>query len=443
MSICLIWINVIKINNTWSKNMELNIPDKIFDLPKNSFVIGGAVRDKIMNREPGDIDITTEATPDELLKLFPDATKIGVKFGTIAVGGIEITTMREDVTSGRHPEVKFINDIVEDMKRRDFTMNAMAIPLHDLSLYNIIDVYRGRESIENKIIVAVGDPIRKIKKDQLIALRAVRFASQLDFRIAPSLKAAIRNNYYVGVSMDKTRIEILKSFEYNSKSTIINLMDTDLIKYMLHEIIFLIGREHEPKHHPEGDAFAHTMKCLEYADDYNYSPIQKLATLLHDMGKTIENEHSVKMKYPGHAKLGLPIASEMLKKLNFSNSDKNEILFAIENHMRLHVISDMKKSKRYRLYESPYFETLLRVHQADCDYRNNSNVEFINGDYNNMIVNRKQKPFVNGHDLISIGYRPNKQLGETLDLLYQFQVNGLTDNREEALVDAKRFLKTD
>ncbi|MCK5431460.1 MAG: CCA tRNA nucleotidyltransferase [Gammaproteobacteria bacterium] len=427
------------------KNMiirqNLQIPERIFKLPENSYIVGGAVRDYFLGKEPKDIDITTEATPDELLELFPDAITLGIRFGTIIVDGIEITTMRKDISPGRHPNVEFTDNIFLDLSRRDFTINAMAINLHGLSKVYITDFYAGRYDIDCKILSCVGNPEERLREDPLRALRAIRFATQLDFRIAPSLKAAIRHTSIAEISAERIKSELLKSFVCGARKTIDLLIETELIGEIFPEVLKLSECSQNKEYHPEGDAFLHTMQSLEWADGHNFTPIQKMATLLHDIGKMSRSEYFDADKYPGHAKLGVPIAKEILQRLKFSNDEQSEILFAVENHMKMHTISEMKKSKRYTLYRSEYFETLLKVNEADCFGRRACDRDFVCEDIKNM-PKEKEKPLVNGHDLMEMGYEPGIYLGNVLKILYDFQVDKLIISKEEGIDHAELFLET-
>lgn len=415
------------------------IPKRIFKLPQNSFIVGGAVRDLVRGDIPSDIDITTSATPDELLELFPDAITLGIKFGTVIVDGIEITTMRKDMTSGRHPNVSYTTDLYEDLGRRDFSMNAMAIPLHgNHTTENIIDTFGGIGDIERCVLRCVGLPGMRMKEDPLRALRAVRFAAKYKFRIADEVIRAISFISLDEISNERVRDELMKSFEYNATDTIELLYDTKLIYQVLPEVTNLRYCEHKMEHHPEGDAYKHTIQALRYADQNDFSPIQKMAILLHDIGKGADCEYYSECKYPGHAGIGEEIAKTILNRLKFSGSDTKEILFAVKNHMKAHDLTDMRKSRRYSMYRCEYFETLLRVHEADCNGRKDSNVQYAELDISLMppIV----ECFVNGHDLMEMGYEAGPLMGKVLKDIKERQIDGGIKDKYDALSYALRYL---
>ena len=419
--------------------MKLHILNDIYKLPKNSYIVGGAVRDMVMGIEPKDIDITTEATPDELLKVFPNAITLGIKFGTIIVDGVEITTMRKDMTSGRHPNVAFTTDLYEDLSRRDFTMNAMAIPLHGKhSVCDIIDPYFGRVHIKNQEIVSVGDATRRIAEDPLRAMRAIRFASTMNMYIHLDIMDAIKSTSLGEISAERIHDELLKALSGNSVLAVNAMKDSGLLRQILPEVLQLEDCEHSIKWHPEGNAYKHTLHALKYADDNGYSPIEKMAVLLHDVGKGSANTHYSGMLYPGHAEDSYIMSKEIMGRLKFSNEDTDGLLFAVKNHMKMHGIIDIRKSKRYTLYDNKYFDTLLKVHDADCSDRRDSHVDFVMDDIENRPI--ILAPLVTGHDMMEIGYEGGEYLGIVLKTINIEHVEGRLNTKEEALIFARKLI---
>ena len=419
--------------------MKFDIPEIIYKLPKNSYIVGGAIRDFVMGRIPTDIDITTEATPAELLPLFPDANIMGVRFGTIIVDGVEITTMRKDMTSGRHPNVAFTTDLYEDLSRRDFTMNAMAIPLHGKhSVCDIIDPYFGRVHIKNQEIVSVGDATRRIAEDPLRAMRAIRFASTMNMYIHLDIMDAIKSTSLGEISAERIHDELLKALSGNSVLAVNAMKDSGLLRQILPEVLQLEDCEHSIKWHPEGNAYQHTLHALKYANDNDYSPIEKMAVLLHDVGKGSANTHYSGMLYPGHAEDSYIMSKEIMNRLKFSNEDTNGLLFAVKNHMKMHGIVDIRKSKRYTLYDNKYFDTLLKVHDADCSDRRDSHVDFVMDDIENRPI--ILAPLVTGHDMMEIGYEGGEYLGMIMKEINVEHVEGRINTKEEALALARQWI---
>ena len=390
------------------------ISEMLTTLP-DSYIVGGYVRDSILNIPSHDIDIVTSALPEETKKLYPNHIVLGEKFGTIIVKQddyeVEVTTMRSDLTSGRHPKVSFTNNIYTDLARRDFTMNAMAVN-NDLIL---LDPQNGIQSLNDNIIYAVNNPMTRMEEDSLRALRAIRFSAQLGFKISAPLQSAIEQTNITNVSKNRIRIEFLKSLQFNPVQTIRQMISLNIMRQIIPDFHLLKTCEHLPIHHTDGNAMEHTFAALSYL--LNTTPNQKVAIMLHDFGKIKTKDPQNFGHYYKHEQASVDAASKILKNLNFSNSDQKEILFAIGNHMKMHNIHLMRKSKRYNLYESPYFNSLLKLHEADTNCRYN-NVEFVLSD----IPPKIPKPLITGHQLISIGFKPSEQLGKVKTNLYKLQI---------------------
>lgn len=399
--------------------MNTDIVNIMKQLSSNSYIVGGAVRDTLMGQLPHDIDITTDILPNELMEIFPTANEIGSRFGTIIVqtpsGTVDITTMRRDITLGIHPNVEFTTNLKEDLARRDLTVNAMAMTIDG----NLIDYYDGEKDLRYKLLRAVGNPVDRIQhEDPRRTIRTARFAAQLNFRIADDLRYAIIDADITRVDGDFIRSELLKGLYFNPVQMVETLVDLNLMAKIIPEILVLKHCEHNLKHHPEGGAYDHTLHALQYCG--NATVNQKVAILLHDIGKI---STGVGITYHGHAKVGVHIAKNILKRLKFSNAAQSEILFCIENHMKMHDVEQMRKAKRYALYDHEYFKSLMVVHAADCAERI-SMIDFINMD----IPARMPTPLLNGHDLMKLGHQAGSTLGVTLKYLYDIQIeNDITD----------------
>lgn len=383
-----------------------------------------------MGIAPHDIDLTTSATPDVIKELFPEHIALGEKYGTIIIKShgleIEVTTMRSDMSSGRHPNVSFTDCIYTDLSRRDFTMNAMAL---DKNL-DLIDPYNGVCDIKNKTVRAVGDPLKRMNEDQLRALRAIRFAAQLNFKIDESLEDAISNTPISSVSGERIKDEFLKSLDYNPVRTVQDSMRLGIIQQIIPDFNLLETCVQNLEYHPEGDALQHTLAALQ--SHAGKSKIEKMAILLHDIGKVYTKDDSNPMMYPGHAAIGAEYAKEILMNLKFSKYDIDKIVFSISNHMKMHDIKKMRKSKRYALYSSEHFETLMAVHIADKYGRGEDNYDFVMDD----IPIEHPLPIINGNYLMSIGFEPSAKLGHVKDSLYDLQIENCL-NRTELEIIAK------
>lgn len=407
---------------------------KILNKLPDGHIVGGFVRDSIMGRTPKDIDMTTSALPAEIKKLYPKHSSLGEKFGTIIIHNkdlqIEVTTMRTDKTSGRHPKVSFTDSILSDLSRRDFKMNAMALD----SNLNLIDPFNGKSDISNKIIQTVGNPIITLSKDQLRAIRAIRFSSQLNFQISLPLKEAIKQTSLSEISPDRIRVEFLRSLNYNPVKTIKETIELNLIKFIIPDLQLLQTCEQHPKYHPEGNALEHTLKALTFP---HTTPIQKMTILLHDIGKIYTKTSFKPLHYHGHEKESVKHAKKILKALKFSKAETQEILFAIENHMKMHKIQEIRKSKRYALYSNPYFPTLSILHQANTYGRKENNIDFISSD----IPSYRPKHLIDGKYLMSIGFEPSKELRKAKEELYDLQIEQTLSTTELQKIAKTRIEK--
>ena len=261
-------------------------------------------------------------------------------------------------------------------------------------------------------------------EDQLRALRAIRFASQLNFNIDPTLENAIQNTTIKSISNERIRDEFMRSLSYNSVRTVQDSMRLGIIQQIIPDFILLESCEQNPTYHPEGNALEHTLEALQSPGIK--SEIVKTAILLHDIGKVHTKDDLNPMKYLNHASVGAEYAKCILSDLKFPKDDIDKIVFAIANHMKMHDIKKMRKSKRYALYSNKHFKTLMEVHVADKWNRGESNYDFIMGD----IPIEHPFPSIDGNYLISIGLKPSKELGEVKELLYCLQVENALSKSE-------------
>lgn len=321
--------------------MKMNskeVLQRLEDYGYGSYLVGGFVRDKLMGRLSSDIDIATKARPDEIKEVFKDykIIEVGRAFGTmklIAAGNeYEITTFRADgkYKDKRRPdEITFSDSIYEDLKRRDFTINAIALRNDE-----IIDPFDGKSDISKKIIKAVGNPKERIEEDYLRALRAVRFATTLDFEIDEDLRKAIKENSsnLAYISSERQRAELDKILLSDNPARGIRLLaELDLLDKILPEVARMIGFDQQSPHH-NLDCFEHTMKVLENVPK---DLPTRLAALFHDTGKPDtffldENGHG---RFFGHQKISKDLARNRLRELKYPKKTIEEVGFLISRHM--------------------------------------------------------------------------------------------------------------
>lgn len=308
-----------------------------------SYIVGGWVRDRIIGRPSADIDIATDATPDQIIKVFKSklisVIPTGIKHGTITVihkqlnPGVdyEITTYRKDSNcDGRHATVTYAKTLQEDLSRRDFTMNAIA---YDPFTEEYVDPFNGTKDIEDGIIRCVGDANRRFQEDHLRMLRAIRFKTILGFEIEGSTLDGIINNHNLinNISGERIKMEIGKTFEKAEAPSTIFKTVYILTHEILPEIKRMVGFVQNKYH--KYDVFEHTMKAMD-AIPKEY-PLIRWAALFHDIGKpeSCKDYGTPHASFHGHELISERMARTILNRLKFSNEDKDYVCHLIKNHM--------------------------------------------------------------------------------------------------------------
>lgn len=410
-----------------------------------SYLVGGCLRDSLLNKESHDVDISTQALPDEILEVFKDykTVDIGKKFGTIKViyydFEYEITTMRKESSykDKRHPDkVDFTKDIVEDLKRRDFTINAMAKRKDE-----IIDPFDGQADLKKKIIRAVGDPVARINEDLLRSLRAVRFATSLDFQIEENLKKAIKNkaSSINEISKERIREEINKILLSNKPSRGIRLLDElGLLEFIFPEVFRTKGFNQHSTFHKD-DVYNHSLNVL---DKTKANLNIRMAALYHDVGKiyTFFLDENGEGRFFGHQKVSENLLRERLKILKYSNKFIEDTTILVRRHMD-NSNTYTKKSVR-KLLRNLGEENLLNLfdlQKADVlstTFDDTSNIDLglkiLEEVKNDEIPKNRSEIAINGKDLILLGYKEGKDLGNKLkeieNLIYDEKLKNNKDD---------------
>lgn len=333
--------------------MHFAIPDEVLSVyhmlqskDYEVYFVGGCVRDLLLNRSIKDWDLTTNATPDEILKIFPDGFYDNT-FGTVGVpivmNGeqrvVEITTYRTErnYTDSRHPgEVAWGKTIEEDLQRRDFTINAIALKLFN-NQEQLVDPYEGQKDLQDKIVRAVGNPNERFKEDALRLMRAIRFATQLSFTIEETTWQAIQEDAQLLplISGERIRDELLKilasDFPYEGMML---LKNANLLQHILPELLEGVNVSQErPGRHHVNDVFTHNVLSLKYTPSKD--PIVRFATLIHDIGKPrvqSADENGLVIFY-NHEIAGASLAYEICERLKFSKKDRKKVVTLIRWHM--------------------------------------------------------------------------------------------------------------
>lgn len=324
----------------------MRVPNKIKKLSqvfiKNNFqlfLVGGALRDNLLKEKNTDYDFATDAEPQEVMNIFPHVIPVGIAHGTVLVlyenEEYEITTFRteEKYSDNRHPDkVNFVRNIDEDLKRRDFTINAFA---YDLVNHKLIDNFDGEKDLKNKIIRAIGNPAERFQEDALRMIRACRFASKLNFTIENNTLDAIKENAKLieNISAERIHDELIKIMQTRQPSIALEyLRVTGLMQYILPEL--LEGFEIPQNKFHKFDVYYHNLYSCDGAPADNY--IVRLAALLHDIAKPRtrrEKEEKEGSSFYNHEIIGSKMVYKILKRLKFSNSDIKQITHLVKHHM--------------------------------------------------------------------------------------------------------------
>lgn len=443
--------------------MELVIPDSVIDilsrLEADGFLAclaGGAVRDLIMGNTPHDYDIATDARPEQVKNIFERTIDTGIKHGTVTVVqnkiGYEVTTFRCDgeYSDGRHPkDVRFVTEAREDAKRRDFTINAMMYSQKT----GLLDYFGGKEDIKNRIIRCVGDPETRFKEDALRMLRAVRFSAVLSFDIEENTWKAIKKCAVLikKVSRERVSEEINKILLSQNPDYIKKLYECGLLIYIMPELDRCFGEPQRNKYHIY-DVGEHIMKTVKNTPA---DLVLRWAALMHDTGKPVCSSADANgiIHFYGHHKESGIIAVDLMHRLRMDNDVIRDVAVLVENHdVRVDPSLPAVKRMMSRTGEV-LFEKLMLLQKADNLAKNlqyyPEKEERIDGAiriYKQILAERQ--PYlvshlaINGKDLIKLGYRPGREIGDTLrKLIDTVIINPQLNNRDYLTKEACNLRK--
>ena len=423
------------------------------------YLVGGAIRDMLMGKKSTDFDLATDARPEEVQKIFPRVIPTGIKHGTVTVlfKGIhfEVTTFRVegDYQDGRRPEsVIFTPSILDDLKRRDFTINAIAF---NLKTRDLLDPHLGREDLKNGIIRAIGDPLERFTEDGLRPMRACRFSAQFKFRIEEKTFRSIRSclDTVRQVSSERIRDELLRMLESDKPSIgFNNMMESGLLAVILPELAQCSG-VHQREMHCY-DVFEHLLRTCDAAD--REKPIIRLAALFHDIGKpqSLDVAESGALSFHRHEQISAEIAETITRRLRFSNQVIKEVCHLIRHHMFNYQDewTDAAVRRFIHRIEPKYLGSLLGLRRADqigrCGDHKISQT-FI--DFEDRIEEQLEMEnvlglkdlIVSGEDLMAaLSLRPGPIVGILLQFLLESVMDDPDLNQREKLVNlAKNFYK--
>ena len=424
-----------------------------------AYLVGGCVRDLLLEREPKDYDVATDATPSQVMDIFPQTYAVGAQFGVVLVppdavqgnagegsqaNAVEVATFRSDIgySDGRHPdEVRFSRDPREDVSRRDFTINGMLL---DPVTGEVLDFVGGQDDLAAGIIRTIGDPEKRFAEDKLRMLRAVRFAARFEYRAdAATFEAIQRLAHQIDVvSHERVRDELTRMLtEGHARRAFRMLDESGLLREVLPEISAMKGVAQPEEFHPEGDVFVHTLLLLENLP--SPCPLTLAwGALLHDVGKPATFRVAPdRIRFDGHVEVGVKIAEEICRRMRFSNEDTEQILALVDNHMRFGHATRMKESTLKRFLRLPGFDEHLALHRADClaSHRNLTTYEFVQQKLAEIPPEKiRPRPLVTGDDLIEAGHVPGPRFREILNAVEDAQLEGRLPSRDAALEFVRR-----
>jgi poly(A) polymerase len=410
-----------------------------------AYLVGGCVRDLLLDREPADYDVATDAHPERVLELFPGSLAVGAQFGVIVVvedsTEVEVATFRSDIgySDGRHPDsVVFSKSAEEDVRRRDFTINALLL---EPATGKVFDYVGGREDLRAGVIRAIGDAEARFREDKLRMIRAVRFAARFGYAIEPTTRAAIVNlaAEVKVVSAERLRDELTKLLTEGAARRGFELLDeTRLLPALLPEIANMKGVDQPPQFHPEGDVWIHTLLMLEKLPA-GASPTLAWGVLLHDVGKpptfTPPKSPEDRIRFDYHVEVGTRMAEEIFRRFRFSNEDTGQVMALVANHLRFKDVPQMRASTLKRFVRLERFEEHLELHRLDClsSHRILDSYEFVQRFIAETPPEEVRPPrLLSGEDLIQMGFSPGPLFKEILQMVEDAQLEGRIRNHEEA-----------
>ncbi len=444
----------------------IKLPNEVIELlnvfKKNSFqiyIVGGAIRDLLSNKLVDNWDFTTNATPEQILKMFPDAFYNNV-YGTVSIPVktqnvaslqksivFEITPFRKesDYSDSRHPEkIEWAKTIEEDLSRRDFTINSIA---YDGK--NIIDPYNGQLHIQQKLIVAVGDPDKRFNEDALRLLRAVRFTSQLGFLIEDNTRNSIQKNasLITKISWERIRDEFLKILESDHPAEgIFFLKNTGLLSHILPEVdvCFTIPQK-SPKRHHVYDVGTHLIMALKHCPSKD--PITRFATLIHDIGKAKtfrRDEKTQLITFYNHEVVSKKQTEIIANRFKLSNKQKDKLVTLVAEHQFtvIELLTDKAIRRFIRSVTKEYLQDMLDLRTGDRIGSGAKPTSWRLDLFKKRLIEVQKEPFkitdlkINGKDVMKIlKLKPGPKVGEVLKKLFDQVVEGKLKNEKQILLD--------
>ena len=435
-----------------ARELANSICDMLLRHGWQAFLVGGCVRDILLRREPADYDVATDASPHQVMQLFPGSIAVGAQFGVVLVtqesNKVEVATFRRDIgySDGRHPDqVIYATKPEDDVSRRDFTINGLLMR-HNSG--EVLDFVSGQADLKAGIVRAIGDPERRFTEDKLRMLRAVRFAARFGYSIEPITFSAIQKHApeIHTVSAERIHEELSKLLTEGAARRGFELLDeAGLLQEVLPEISVMKGVPQPPEYHPEGDVWIHTRIMLERLPP-NSSLTLAWGVLLHDVGKPRTFRPASltgdRIRFDGHVEVGVGMAAEICKRLKFSNADMEQVQALVANHMKFKDVAQMRKSTLKRFVRQPHFDEHLELHRLDTlasHGRLDAYQMVLDFLAETPLDQVRPTRLLTGDDLNEMGYEPGPEFQNMLRALEDAQLEGTLTTREQAMAFVKKY----
>jgi len=411
-----------------------------------AYLAGGCVRDMLLGKTPQDYDITTNARPAQIQKIFAETIPVGAQFGVMLVlidgQPFEVASFRFDgpYLDGRHPSQVRYGSLEEDIQRRDFTINGM---IYDPAADRVIDLVDGQRDLERCCVRAIGKPIDRFAEDRLRMIRAVRFAAGLKFDIDPPTFAAIEQlaATITEISWERIGDEMTRIITEGGARRGFELLDQcGLLAVLLPEVVAMKGTAQSPDYHPEGDVFAHTLLLLSHLQ----SPSETLAygCLLHDIAKPVcIRQEANRITFYGHTEQGAAMAEVILKRLKRGRAVWERVAYLVRNHLRHVQAPQMRLSTLKRFLREDGIDELLELVRIDA-LSSNGDLQYYRFCKERLAELKDDEirpaPLVRGTDLIQLGFKPGPLFAEILRQVEDAQLGAELTSREQALEWVKK-----
>ena len=425
------------------RKIAIEILKRLQQAGHESFFVGGCVRDLLRGVMPEDYDIATGARPEQVQSLFSKTIGVGKNYGVIIVlqdgEQFEVATFRDEdgYQDGRRPTEVLFSDAKTDASRRDFTVNGL---FFDPVTGTVHDWVGGRKDLKQRIIRAIGQPKERFAEDHLRLLRAVRFAAQLDYHIEPVTLAAVQAQASLigSVSAERVRDELCKLFSPPHAARGLDLLlESELLKHVLPELVATIDCDQSPDFHPEGSVFNHIRLMLSLMPK-DVSHLLPWTVLLHDIAKpqTSSIGNDGRIHFFAHEKIGTEMTENILRRLRFPSVDIEAAAQIVCHHMQFKDAKKMRKATLRRMLLRPNFDLELEQHRLDC-LGSHGKLEIYDFLCEQKLLFEEKPallaPLVNGKDLLGLGIESGPLMGKLLDEIKDKQLSEEFSTREEAL----------